>query len=277
MKKGITLAACLLLSAWLVWGNTPAELSYLYCRQTITDDTLPLSDQIEKDLVSGVWVEETTAASGDYMEFDASGHAMLMEANGDFTYRVSRYSWGIEAGNEHPLLVFFDDQEQETLLFRIDPTCAGIQLTDLNTGEKASYAYQSADASQANAVKAALTGEWRNTRANLTLSSPDCGTDGAVEIDKASILLEFHADGTFIKVIRCLTKDIRFEERGQWEVAADGKKVLLHVPVSGGQMITQALRIKHIELDELVVETPLAVVGRTFTSVPNNDFYFNKI
>lgn len=277
MKKGITLAVSLLLSAFLGWGSTPPEPSHYYCPEFITDDTLPLSDQIEHDLVAGVWLVEQGSESETLLEFDSEGQATILESNGDFTYKLTRYSWEIEAANEHPVLLLRNQANQETQYFLINPTGNGMQLTQLSTGKAVTYVFHSSNSEQTAAVKAALTGEWRNTRALLTLRSADCDPGDALELEEASISFEFQSDGAFTKVVSSDVKSIRFEERGRWEVSKDGDHLLLHTPSADGTALTQRIRIKFLELDELVLETPLAVVGRTFASVPNKDFYFNKL
>ena len=121
-----------------------------------------------------------------------------------------------------------------------------------------------------------LTGKWETVQPEITLADAYARGSGKIRIEQASIRFEFHADGAFVKILTSRKYDgIRFEERGRWEIAPEGR-LLLHTADADGGTITQSTQIKYLEMDELVLDQPLTMNGSRFSSTEDRDLYFNK-
>lgn len=91
-----------------------------------------------------------------------------------------------------------------------------------------------------------------------------------------SLKFHFRQDGTFSKVLG--GAEFLIKEEGTWEVSEDGKHLLMRTQsLCDGQAatVTQVATIKHLDLDELVLEQSICVDGVAVSAEPE-DFYFNK-
>ncbi len=156
-------------------------------------------------------------------------------------------------------------------------TCQGIDLTNVATGHQQSYRYVPASGRLMQQQQRSLTGNWEHVLPQVTLSSPCAGGDNqSITIENASLRFEFRPDGTFTRVLSSRLSDLRFEEEGTWEISKDGQRLFLHCRDANGNPVTQCTRIVYLQMDELVLEQPLAVAGKRFVVQEDNDFYFNK-
>lgn len=131
--------------------------------------------------------------------------------------------------------------------------------------------------SQQEQVCHALTGAWEIVIPELTLT--DTGKTGSaarLQLKTALLSFRFRPDGTFTRVLTTRNGSLRFEEEGRWEVSKDESTLLLYWPDPDGGQYTQYVRIKMLEMDEMVLEQPLSVVGQEFVALDKNDYYFNK-
>ncbi|MDX1939574.1 MAG: hypothetical protein SFU99_03435 [Saprospiraceae bacterium] len=115
-------------------------------------------------------------------------------------------------------------------------------------------------------IRTALIGRWENP--NFVSENP--------AIKNGSLRYQFRENGTYSKVLG--GSETRIEEEGAWEISADGKHLLMRSQsLCNGQQVavTNVAAIKHLQMDELVLEQALCVDGVNISTEPK-DFFFNK-
>ena len=143
-----------------------------------------------------------------------------------------------------------------------------------NKAERDTGKYKSKpETKAAQAVYDALIGEWGNTMYPfeiITVSNSD--KDLGKPVKGAFLLYNFREDGTYFKSLGGLEE--KREETGYWSLSQDGSELYLHTPC-GDEAQVQTIKIKHLQLDELVLEQSLKSDNLRFCS-GLKDFYFNK-
>ncbi len=116
-----------------------------------------------------------------------------------------------------------------------------------------------------------LKGRWQNTVGAMELPEMAREENAGPETSETAVLqYHFLEDGVFVRSID--HGAAHFEERGRWEIAADGQSILLHFP---GRAMEKAA-IKYIELDEMVLEQPLHIPGSNW-GYETRQLFFNKV
>jgi len=250
------------------------------CRESLAkiDETLTLPVQIQEDLLKGVWVQKTGESLETLLQFSDSGDAIFLDVvRMGVMYEMGRYAWYVELVSQDPILVLRDLDSGETHRLLVQQTCQGIDLTNVLNGHVQSYRYVPASNQLMQQQQRSLTGNWEHVLPEVTLT--DSGTAGEgqeIVMENASLSFEFRPDGTFTRVLSSQLSGQRFEETGTWEISKDGQRLFLHCQGADGKILTQCTRIKYLQMDELVLEQPLAVAGKRFLVQEDNDFYFNK-
>lgn len=90
-------------------------------------------------------------------------------------------------------------------------------------------------------VRDQLIGKWQNTAYTADL--------GGSDESGAYLRYEFLPNGSFIKTMGA--GQMTYEERGQWELNNDGKRLMLY---PDGCLSPEVIAVKYLELDELVME-----------------------
>lgn len=276
MKRSIVLMLGLILAAFATASvDTKPD-----CRESLAkiDDSLTLPAQIQEDLLQGVWVQKTGESLETLLQFSDSGDAIFLDViKMSAVYETGRYAWYLELENQDPILVLRDLDTHETYRLLVEQTCQGIDLTNTLTGHRQSYRYLPGSERLMQQQQRSLTGNWEHVLPKVTLSNPCVGGDDqSVTLENASLRFEFRPDGTFTRVLSSRHSGLRLEEEGTWEISKDGGRLFLHCRDADGNPITQCTRIKYLQMDELVLEQPLAVSGRRFVAQEDHDFYFNK-
>lgn len=279
MKRSIALVLGVIL-ATLSSASVINHSKDLKCREGLAkfDETLSLTVQVEQDLLHGVWIQGSKDAFQTMVQFTGEGKAVFLNATqAGSVYQTDHYSWEVVVLNDDPILILQDQRTRKVRQLLIEQTCQGINLMNPVTGRKQSFDYVPALPRQQDHKETALTGRWENVLPSVTLTD-NCAEGAAyrLEMKKVSFLFEFREDGTFTRVLNSQESQLRFEEEGRWEISKDGTNLLLYSTDPMGNTITQRAKIKYLEMDELVLEQPLAVVGQRFASIENNDFFFNK-
>ncbi len=115
-------------------------------------------------------------------------------------------------------------------------------------------------------IRTTLIGRWENPFFALDTQPSSYG----------SLRYHFRENGTYLKTLG--GAETRIEEEGTWEISEDGKHLLMRSKsLCDGQQVsvTQVATIKHLDLDELVLEQSICVDGVAVSAEPT-DFYFNK-
>lgn len=136
--------------------------------------------------------------------------------------------------------------------------------------EESSSSKHQAKTQAALTLERALIGNWENAMYPFEFVAEDPGTETNRVVDGAYLTYEFFDNGTYLK--RYGGDDIHIVEKGHWEVANTGKLVTLR---SSRVRASEEIKIKYIELDELVIEQDLYSEYKAFRTTKKN-FFFNR-
>ena len=114
-----------------------------------------------------------------------------------------------------------------------------------------------------------LAGKWEHSFF-ASLVSADAPVPSDAGNSRAILSYSFRKDGTYSKTLKI--SGITLDEQGNWELSKDGKYLLTR---SCGGSGSKAILVKHLELDELVLEQSLDSEDTTI-SAGLKHFYFNK-
>ena len=141
-------------------------------------------------------------------------------------------------------------------------------FTNLLPTELPATGNDSAKTAEATKAEASLVGRWENPYFVLESGANGQDTNGR------SLKYQFRADRTYTRTLG--GAETQIEENGTWEVSADGNSVLMRSrSVCDGQTSVHTALIKHLSMDELVLEQTMCVAGIIVASEPK-EFYFNK-
>lgn len=277
MKSTLTTCIGLLVSIF-IYANQPSNHDSFRCRATYEniDPTLSLVEQLKQDLVSGVWIDETNNAFvKEMITFAPSGQGTWVKEAGHQLYQKQAISWNIEE-HANQLFLILNATAKESEAYIIAPNCEGIVLSDVENNMVNTFDFVSpTNTAKLMDLREDLVGKWENILPQVKLRAAGNPEIPATTLEGVKVLFNFKANGQFKKSI--ISNDtVTFEESGRWEVSGDGDYIYLHCQDNDGKPITQAVKIKHFDLDELVLEQPLAIIGQTYCT-DNKYFYFQKL
>ncbi len=121
----------------------------------------------------------------------------------------------------------------------------------------------------AEKVQKMLVGKWSNPY--FAMPENDAKQNSAT----MSLKIHFYANGTYVKMMD--GAEMQIEEKGTWDINAAGTELVMHSDLCDGkaQQSVQVATIKHLQLDELVLEQAMCVAGINVSTKPQ-DFYFNR-
>ncbi len=277
MKSALMTCMGLLVCLFSYASQLPTHDNFR-CRSTYEeiDPSLSLAEQVREDLTSGLWLDK----SGDdfvqeMISFEPSGQAEWIKESRHQLYQKESATWNL-IERDSDLLLIIRRRSQQPLIYSVAPDCEGIVLTNQDNQEVLTYAYVRPEAAhKLNDLRQDLVGKWENMLPQVTLRAIGNPEIPNVTLKGVRVIFDFKADGRFHKSI--ISKDeVTYEENGRWELSKDGKYIYLHCTDSENGPVTQAVKIKFFDMDELVLEQPLAVVGQSYCT-DNQYFYFNKI
>lgn len=145
-------------------------------------------------------------------------------------------------------------------------TLQATQLLNQDSSDKFTTENPAGNDSSKNArVVASLVGKWEN---------PYFALESGKDSNARYLKYQFREDGTYIKMLG--GAETQVEETGTWEISEDGSQLLMRSrSLCDGKVMTTSATIKHLSMDELVLEQTMCVAGVMITSEPQ-DFYFNK-
>ncbi len=267
-----------MLVAIFMYANQPISHDSFRCRSSYEniDPSLSLVEQLKQDLTSGLWLDET---KHDFVKemitFAPSGRGERIRESNEQLYQKEEIFWNVEEHAGHLYLLLNTGKNQgET--FIIAPNCDGIVLSDVENRLIHSFDFISPKSkNNLDNIREDLVGKWENMLPQVKLKDAGNPEIPATTLEGVQVLFNFGADGRFEKTI-VSNEEVNFQESGQWEVSKDGRYIYLHCKDDAGQAATQAIKIKHIDLDELVLEQPLAIIGQSYCT-DNKYFYFQKL
>lgn len=129
-------------------------------------------------------------------------------------------------------------------------------------------AKDSAEAANLSKTRTTLVGKWESPHFMLDDEKNGRDTNGR------SLKYQFRADGTYTKTLG--GAEVQVEEQGTWSLSEDGAQLLMKSKaLCDGQAMTHVATIKHLGMDEMVLEQTLCVAGTLVNAEPKS-FYFNK-
>lgn len=128
--------------------------------------------------------------------------------------------------------------------------------------------HDSAKTAKAAKAEASLVGRWENPYFVL-----ESGVNGQ-DTNGRTLKYHFRQDGTYTRTLG--GAETQIEETGTWEISEAGDQLMMRSrSMCDGKVVTTTATIKHLSMDELVLEQTMCVAGVVVASNPQ-EFYFNK-
>lgn len=155
------------------------------------------------------------------------------------------------------LLIPFNTLKAKSIPFTASSTEECLATTEPNETSKH-------DSAETAKLSAALIGKW------------ECPNFMLEDMNSSRFLkYTFRADGSYSKVLG--GAEVQIEEKGTWSLSKDGNQLIMKSKtLCDGQLITSVANIKHLLMDEMVLEQTMCVADTVVSAVPKT-FYFNKI
>jgi hypothetical protein len=231
------------------------------CRQyVVRGDFASQKARMAADLTSSTWSLQTNRlenASGQMIFHDFGvADEIITYADGKMAYE--RINWTIEEYNGAVFLVVTHVQKQkQTNLYRLTPTCAGIDLTDAASQERIQLLYTGTKLAAVRNMAQYLTGAWTADAYpfDIAQTMDDCGT--FEPIHGAFLQYAFWDNGTFVK--EWGNAGVSYREAGYWDITADGEYLLMHVNNQNNQEVqrTDVARISQMGHGTVQIEQAL--------------------
>lgn len=267
-----TLSLILSMITVLATASQPDFTHLMSCRDAYasTNPEVPVSRQIEIDLVSGQWEQSNLRV---YFNDDGTSDWLTEAQNGEWTYQEK--SWTMSGTLDTPLLEV-QQENGATEQYFIEPTCQGVMLQKTATAETLQLDYHPARSTRKQeGLQNELKGSWEHTLTPAQLDELQVLSADNMRHQQAKVRLHFAPNGIFTKELICPDADIHIRETGTWKVSRDGQFLLLNNLHGIQHEDSRCIRLKYLELDEMVLEQALAFVD-TKGTLSRQDFYFNK-
>ncbi len=255
MKQVLFLIALMMSFSSSILAHVPETT----CRQyLIPGDFASQKARMAADLTSGTWVLQTTRlenATGQMIFHDFGvADEIITYADGHMGYE--RVNWTLEEYNGAVFLVVTQVQKQ-TNLYRMTPTCAGIDLTDAASMERIHLLHTGSKLASVSKMDQYLTGAWiaETYPFDIAREMDDCGTFEPIR--GAFLQYAYWDNGTFVK--EWGNAGMSYRESGFWDITADGDYLLMHVNSQNNKDIqrTDVARINQMGNGTIQIEQAL--------------------
>jgi hypothetical protein len=235
MKNAMILFTLMMSMSTLVAAHLPDAA----CREFVAQGQYASEKaRMAADLTGGIWQLQTQRLGGaeGQMIFHDFGMAdeIITHADGKMSY--DRLHWTVEEYNGAVFLVVTQTSEKNrTNLYRMTPTCEGMDLTDAASLERIRLVHRGGKVKAVAHMAQYLSGAWVVTDYpfDIAREMEDCGTFEPIR--GAFLQYAFRANGTFVR--EWGNAGITYREQGFWDVTADGDHLLFHVAAADGQTI----------------------------------------
>lgn len=229
-----------------------------------TNPEVPVTRQIEIDLINGHWSNDEDL----HIYFNENGTSdwLIKTDTGEWTYIVK--NWSVHTTETGPSLTLEAEGE-----FMIEPSCEGVILHAPNETQPIVLKFQPiASTNQKQYVTRSLSGAWEHTLTPKQLEELGFFYNDNLKYARSKVYVSFDKNGSFSKELICPDTSLNIKETGIWKISPDGQYLMLS-GLAGSE--NRVLRLKYIEMDEMVIEQALSFIeqGR---STSNQDFFFNK-
>jgi len=120
-------------------------------------------------------------------------------------------------------------------------------------------------------VRKEIAGQWEHSLSAENVSSIDGLLGDDLRYLQVKVRLDLRSDGTYSFSLYSLEAGELVDEAGTWTITKDGSTLVMN-KLDGEQ---QLIRIKYLELDELVLEQDLEFGDHEY-NLPKSDYFFNK-
>lgn len=261
IKLNAMMYAILLMMMMYGMDSTAALEPEVNCRQYIlAGEYASERARYAADLVEGVWELKTDRLSGSqgqiiFHEFGMADEIITMT---DGTMEYDRVHWTLEEYSGAVFLVVTQPGKGgRTNLYRMQPNCEGIDLTDAASLERIHMVYTGSKLQAVSNMAHYLTGAWKSDAYpfDIATSMEECGA--FEEMKGAFFQFSFWQDGTYVK--EWGNAGQAFREKGYWDITADGRYLLMHsMDIDGVQTLrTDVARIVEMGQGSFTVEQRL--------------------
>lgn len=252
-----------------------AELQGCRTQFSQPDLQLSLTQQIQLDLLSGVWVEEhkkdgNTTAQRTLLRFIDTSKAQLMHYQTHTGPIFTSFYWEIAIDNGAPLLLLTDAKKPQQKAWRLEQTCDGIELTNQAAEKTLNLTHKPLlSPAKLTSTRKELIGSWKNTYYPTEAITANATDTHETVAGPTFLNYEFDLNGNYTKSIK--GNDTNLQEQGEWELTGDGNTIIFYS--KGG--CTYSAHIQHLQMDELVLEQSLSAKPLNLC-IGIKSFYFNK-
>lgn len=232
-----------------------------------------LVQQIKEDLLNGIWHQQTAVPAT--LLFAESGVGSFITDCPKGGKEIGGLQWSVTTENGQVILTL-TKQTEGIVRYDVKQTCDGLTLQDISNGQFMTLAYQPVSkATKMLNVQRTLSGEWSSTVYPNTVIE-DLEAESQQQIMSAYFTYELSNDGTFVRTFgghNLKTVSVS----GIWQVSEDGNYIILHLPDGKGGYYNRVAEIKHLAMDELVLDQPFGVSElESRLCAEMRTFYFNK-
>jgi hypothetical protein len=257
----------------LAMASQPDRIFTSDCRDafSVNNPEIPVEEQVKTDLVSGQWSQGEDVQV--YFNEDGTSDWLKRESDGQWSY--TQHHWTVEKTANGPTLILQTPAHVQRQYF-VEPTCDGVSLFSPDYRESITLGYQPFDRNtRSQEVTRSVYGEWEHTLTPDQLKELDILDVQNMDHQRARVRLYLSKNGTFSKELLCASANIYLRETGTWKVSRDGQFLLFN-DLDGSRIPnSRCIRVKYLELDEMVLEQALAF-AKTGKQTSTQDFYFNK-
>ncbi len=248
------------------------------CRLVISDQDTHASiiEKSEEDLLSGIWIAGSNLENevNQTLMFEKSGKLLVFNETTDRGILVEEKKWKLMDFEGGIFLVMSAINSGKEELYKINQTCEGMELTNINSGKLLSFDYSSIKVT--DVTKTDLVGNWNNTQYPFEIAQRFDQPGTFEPIRGAFFDLELAENGSYVK--RFGSEINTFIENGTWKLSKDGKYIVFNS--KNGKKNTsktlEALEISRLNGNKMVVKTAISVDKLSAFSTGTKSFHFTK-
>lgn len=237
------------------------------CRPFITSaphDTAPL-EFLEMDMLHGIWQSKLALSNMEIIyHFNPLGRLEQTVIYADGHAATITQEWELEDQEGIIFLTIKDRDLGESISYAVEQSCEGLILTDANSFEETILYYRP---KVANALlenfRHRLNGHWQHQGYPFDNADESEHTGTPEPMAEAFLDYNFNLDGTFIRWMGNSNRVL--EERGFWELSADGNYLVLHFSKDGAVeeiYTSQFVKLYHLDGTQMQIEQTLTTVGK---------------
>ncbi len=245
------------------------SMTMLYSTTSATSTRCMTSEEeMCQTLIDGTWIGQ----SGEHRQIlkffeDGSGFSLLQKYTPD-GYALIR--WEVTQLQQQFLLTL-KAKGQAKRTYHIVQNCSGVEIALSPGAGQMDLLFPAQEDQQELRQKAKLlTGDWENNLDAMRLAVAEGLAKNLEEARYATLTYTLRPDGTFTRELLCPKTGAVSRSQGYWMLSAEGSHLVLHCSEAAE---LECLRIKHLRLDELVLEGKTPARKKENTS----NLYFNKI